>query len=192
MLKSLLPRDPTGELVALLNPQESDARPASADGVWASRDGTRALLLAQTRASGADTDGQQRALATIRRAFDEVSAADRAAARPARLLLSGPGVFSVSSRETIRDDVARLSTLGVIGIVGLLLVVYRSLAGARRWACCRWSPERSPASPRSALGFGVVHGITLGFGTTLIGEAVDYSIYLFVQSTSSGDAMQHG
>jgi predicted exporter len=27
-----------------------------------------------------------------------------------------------------------------------------------------------------------VHGITLGFGTALIGEAVDYSIYLFVQS----------
>jgi predicted exporter len=27
----------------------------------------------------------------------------------------------------------------------------------------------------------MVHGITLGFGTTLIGEAVDYSIYLFVQ-----------
>ena len=33
-----------------------------------------------------------------------------------------------------------------------------------------------------SLGFGAVHGITLGFGTTLIGEAVDYSIYLFVQS----------
>src|SRR6187397_3412448 len=32
-----------------------------------------------------------------------------------------------------------------------------------------------------SLGFGAVHGITLGFGTTLIGEAVDYSIYLFVQ-----------
>src|SRR6202000_2313054 len=33
-----------------------------------------------------------------------------------------------------------------------------------------------------ALGLGVVHGITLGFGITLIGEAVDYSIYLFIQS----------
>ena len=60
MLKSLLPRDPTGELIALLSLQESDTRPAVADGVWVSRDGTRALLLAQTRASGADTDGQQR------------------------------------------------------------------------------------------------------------------------------------
>src|SRR6202043_4165481 len=33
-----------------------------------------------------------------------------------------------------------------------------------------------------ALGFGVVHGITLGFGITLIGESVDYSIYFFIQS----------
>jgi predicted exporter len=32
-----------------------------------------------------------------------------------------------------------------------------------------------------SLGFGQVHGLTLGFGTTLIGEAVDYSIYTFIQ-----------
>ena len=40
-----------------------------------------------------------------------------------------------------------------------------------------------------ALGFPAVHGITLGFGVTLIGEAVDYSIYLFVQGagTAHGD-----
>ena len=35
-----------------------------------------------------------------------------------------------------------------------------------------------------ALGFGAVHGITLGFGVTLIGESVDYSIYLFVQRSA--------
>ncbi|HJW24230.1 MAG TPA: hypothetical protein VJ576_04965, partial [Rhodocyclaceae bacterium] len=33
-----------------------------------------------------------------------------------------------------------------------------------------------------SLGFGMVHGLTVGFGTTLIGEAVDYTIYYFVQS----------
>src|SRR6202041_2629909 len=35
-----------------------------------------------------------------------------------------------------------------------------------------------------AMGFGAVHGITLGFGITLIGESVDYSIYFFVSSCS--------
>ena len=38
-----------------------------------------------------------------------------------------------------------------------------------------------------SLGHGIVHGVTLGFGTTLIGEAVDYSIYLFVQSERNRD-----
>src|SRR5262249_2585886 len=37
-----------------------------------------------------------------------------------------------------------------------------------------------------SLGFGAIHGITLGFGVTLIGEAVDYSIYLFVQGGAEG------
>ncbi|MEP6998786.1 MAG: MMPL family transporter, partial [Betaproteobacteria bacterium] len=181
MLKSLLPRDPTGELIALLNLQQGDTRPALADGVWVSRDGTRALLLAQTRASGSDTDGQQRALAAIRAAFDEATAAD-AGARTSRLLLSGPGVFSVSSRKTIRDDVTRLSAIGVIGIVGLLFVVYRSLTALGLGLLPVISGALAGVAAVS-LGFGVVHGITLGFGTTLIGEAVDYSIYLFVQST---------
>ncbi|MDQ2962988.1 MAG: MMPL family transporter [Pseudomonadota bacterium] len=190
MLKSLLPRDPTGELIALLNLQQSDTRPAVADGVWASRDGTRALLLAQTRASGSDTDGQQRALATIRAAFDEATAADRAAARPSRLLLSGPGAFSVSSRKTIRDDVARLSAVGVLGIVGLLFVVYRSLTALGLGLLPVISGALAGVAAVS-LGFGVVHGITLGFGTTLIGEAVDYSIYLFVQSTHEAAAGDH-
>ncbi|MGR5382386.1 MMPL family transporter, partial [Vibrio harveyi] len=39
-----------------------------------------------------------------------------------------------------------------------------------------------------SIGFGSVHGLTLGFGTTLIGEAVDYSIYLFVQSAGTRTA----
>ena len=39
-----------------------------------------------------------------------------------------------------------------------------------------------------ALGFGAVHGITLGFGITLIGESVDYSIYFFIQSRQARKA----
>jgi predicted exporter len=37
-----------------------------------------------------------------------------------------------------------------------------------------------------SLVFGGVHGITLGFGATLIGEAVDYAIYFLIQSRQGG------
>lgn len=51
LVKSLLPNDPTGEMVQLLDQLDSDAKPHLVEGVWASRDGTRALLLLQTRAA---------------------------------------------------------------------------------------------------------------------------------------------
>ena len=177
LVKSMLPRDPTGEMVQLLNQLNAGTQPALIDGVWASRDGARALLLIQTRASGADADAQQRDMMKIQAAFDH-------AATPyatARLVMTGPGVFSVRSRDTIKTQVSRLSVISVVLIATLLLLVYRSFTAL----VLGFLPVISGALAGIAavsLGFGAVHGITLGFGTALIGEAVDYSIYLFVQS----------
>jgi predicted exporter len=181
LAKSLLPRDPTGEMVQLLEQLNSGSRPPMVDGAWASRDGRRALMLIQTRASGSDTDAQQRAMAAIRLAFDTAPSATPAA----KLVMTGPGVFSVTSRETIHSQVSRLSIISVVLIATLLLLVYRSFSAL----ALGFLPVISGALAGVAavsLGFGAVHGITLGFGTALIGEAVDYSIYLFVQSEQTG------
>ena len=181
LLKSLLPRDPTGEMVRLLDQLNAGARPPMVDGAWASRDGSRALMLMQTRASGSDTDAQQRAMAAIRQAFDAAPGATPAA----RLVMTGPGVFTVTSRDTIKNQVSRLSIISIAIIAALLLLVYRSFTAL----ALGFLPVISGALAGVAavsLGFGVVHGITLGFGTALIGEAVDYSIYLFVQSERGG------
>lgn len=188
LTKALLPRDPTGELAQLLGAFEGAAGPPGRHGVWVSGDGRRVLLLAQTKAAGSDTDGQQQAVAAIRRAFDAalrdtVTAAPDAAAAP-RLLLSGPGVFSVAARATIKGEAIRLSTLGALIIAGFLLLVYRSPTTLALGLLPVASGALAGVAAVS-LGFGVVHGVTLGFGTTLIGEAVDYSIYLFVQSERS-------
>lgn len=179
LVKSLLPRDPTGEMVQLLGQLNSGTRPQMVDGAWASRDGARALMLMQTRASGSDTDAQQRAMAAIRQAFDTAPSATAAS-----LVMTGPGVFSVTSRDTIKSQVSRLSIISIVLIATLLLLVYRSFSAL----ALGFLPVISGALAGIAavsLGFGAVHGITLGFGTALIGEAVDYSIYLFVQSEQS-------
>ncbi|KVE72339.1 MMPL family transporter [Burkholderia vietnamiensis] len=178
--KALLPRDPTGEVTALVDQLDSGAQPALRDGVWASRDGARAVLVVQTAAAGADTDAQARALDAVRRAFAAATQTlpDRAAYT---LAMTGPGVFSVDTRDTIRHDVERLSTASIVLIVALLLTLYRS---PRTLALGLLPVLTGIAAGIAAVGvaFGTVHGLTLGFGTTLIGEAVDYSIYLFVQS----------
>jgi predicted exporter len=290
LAKSLLPRDPTGEMLQIIDQLGSERQPPSSDGVWASRDGKRALLVAQTRAAGSDTDGQEAAVAAVRAAFDvatratctgarneatanvcgEVGAGGAAteassatagaggvateassatagargaateassaaagagsaatetsstaagargaatetssAAAGARgaateasgtaagasgtaagasgaraalsLEMSGPGVFSVAARANIKQQVATLSVVSTLLITLMLLWVYRS----GRALVLGLIPVASGALAgisAVALGFGSVHGITLGFGVTLIGESVDYSIYLFIQS----------
>ncbi|NMM10272.1 MAG: MMPL family transporter [Polaromonas sp.] len=177
LVKAMLPRDPTGEMVQLLDQLNHASPPRIVDGAWASRDGARALLLMQTRAAGSDTDAQQSAMAAISQAFHAAASA----APTARLVMTGPGVFSVTSRNSIKSQVSRLSLMSVLLIATLLLLVYRSFTAL----ALGFLPVVSGALAGVAavsLGFGSVHGITLGFGTALIGEAVDYSIYLFVQS----------
>ncbi len=175
LVKELLPHDPTGEMVEIVGQLGGGGAPRTENGVWSSGDGKRALIVAQTRALGSDTDGQQRAVEAIRRAFAAASGQSRAT-----LLMSGPGVFAVNSRATIIKEVTRLSILSTAVIVALLLGVYRS-ATALLLGLVPVASGALAGVAAVALGLGVVHGITLGFGVTLIGEAVDYSIYLFIQ-----------
>jgi predicted exporter len=186
LFKSMLPRDPTGEMVQLLGQLNSGSRPRMVDGAWASRDGARALLVAQTRATGSDIDAQQYAMDKIRKAFETAPGATPAA----RLVMTGPGVFSVTSRETIKSQVSRLSVLSFLLITVLLLLVYRSFTVLALGFLPVVTGVLAGIAAVS-LGFGAVHGITLGFGTALIGEAVDYSIYLFVQSGCSSQDRRH-
>ena len=180
-LAALVPRDPTLETLAILDHLRPGAGPQTRDGAWVSADGERALLLARTRAPGSDTDAQAEALAAVQAAF--------AAARPgeARLLASGPGVLSVHARALVRDDVRRLAAAGAVAIAVLLLAVYRSPV-ALGLGLLPVATGALAGVAAVSLGFGAVHGITLGFGTALIGEAIDYSIYLFVQAGDFGRA----
>jgi predicted exporter len=184
LLKGLFTRDPTGEMLGIIDSLDSSHAPHTSAGVWSSRDGKRALLLLETRAAGSDTDAQQAACAALRKAFGTAVAALPPAARPAlRLRMSGPPVFAVASRATIKDEVVRLSCISAALIAVLLLAVYRSLPAL----ALTFVPVVSGALAgvaAVALGFDAVHGVTLGFGVTLIGEAVDYSIYLFIQNAA--------
>jgi predicted exporter len=182
LVKSLLPRDPTGEMVGLLDQFSRKSPPKLVDGAWASGDGSRALMLVQTRAAGSDTDAQEQAMGAIRQAFDAAAGETPSA----KLVMTGPSVFSVTSRDTIKSQVSRLSIIGTLLIATLLLLVYRSLTALGLGLLPVLSGALAGVAAVS-LGFGSVHGITLGFGTALIGEAVDYSIYLFVQSEQGAD-----
>ena len=181
LLKPYLQRDPTGEFYTLISGLGGASQPAMREGVWASRDGERAMLLLQTRALGSDTDGQEAAIQRIRSSFDTLAGAPTGL----QLQLSGPGLFAVKARASIRDEVEMLSLFSTLAIIGVLFAVYRS----PRLIGLGLLPVASGALAgivAVSLCFGTVFGITVGFGAALIGEAVDYSIYFFVQSARLG------
>ena len=185
VLKPLLTRDPTGELVELLGGLNVGTQPNLLGGVWASRDGERAMLLVQTKALGSDTDGQEAAIKAIREEFSASADANRIS--DAKIQISGPGVFAVNSRALIKGEVTRLSLISSLAIICVLYFVYRS----PRLLTLGLLPVVSGVLAgivAVSLAYGTVFGITVGFGSALIGEAVDYSIYYFVQSGRMGFA----
>jgi predicted exporter len=173
----LLRRDPTGELLRLLRGWGNQQGPAVRDGVWFSPDGRCALLMAQTVAPGFDAAAQQQATAAVHKAFASLYPGS------ARLMLSGPGIFAAQSKRIIERDSWRLSALATLLVVVILFFVYRS-ALVVLLGMLPVVTGLVIGVALVGLGFGSIHGITLGFGATLIGEAVDYPSYLFTHVAS--------
>ena len=187
VLSSSLPADPTNAVMAIMKQlRVSGAGPALQDGVWTSAKGDAALMLVHTTASGFDLDAQQQDLHLIQASFAQIRTTTPDA-RKVQLGITGPGVFGVQTRALIERDVTLLSTLAILGVIGLLSYAYRS----PRMLLLGLLPIISGAIIAIAvvsLYFGFVLGITLGFGITLIGEALDYATYLFTQTGRREDA----
>src|SRR5262249_59392178 len=99
----------------------------------------------------------------------------------ARLLMSGTGVFGTKIRATIQAEARWLSAVAATLVVLVLLAVYRAL-GAVTLSVLPVATGLLVGIAAVSWVFGSVHGITLGFGATLIGEAVDYPSYAFIQA----------
>jgi predicted exporter len=174
LIKPTAARDLTGELLSVAAVLKPARAPVSAHGVWFDPAGRTALLLATTRAPGFDVDAQAEAVAAIKAAFG-VASGDAL-----RLHLTGPGVFAVESRRAIQHDARRLTLIATILVSALLLIVLRS-PRFLFWAALPTATGALAGLAAVAVAFGSIHGITLGFGLTLIGEAVDYAVYVQVQ-----------
>ena len=97
-------------------------------------------------------------------------------ALPARYL--GGHRIAAESARSVRDDVQRAAILGLVAMLGLFLLGFRSLRPVVGAA----GPLALAVGATLAVGalIGPVHGISLGFAAALLGLAVDYWIHLYV------------
>lgn len=181
-LKPWLPRDPTLELLKLVESWMPERQPQLLNDVWFDSSGKEALLVAETRAAGFDPQGQREAADALQQAF-EASRTDDGL----RIEASGPGAFSALMQQRTRDEVEWIGTIDVIGIVILLLVAYRSVPILVLGLLPLVSAGVAGLAAVGTI-FGQVHGITLAFGFTLIGVAQDYPIHLFSHQHRGLDA----
>lgn len=174
--KRTLANDPTGETLAVVRTLAPGKAPRVQDGVWFDASGKRALLVADTATSAADLTGQEHAL----RALHEAHAA---VAPDVAIEWTSPGALAVASRQAIAMQARLLSIASALLIVGVLAYTYRA---PRPVLLCA-----VPAAAGLLAGVCVVYavlghlnGITLAFGATLLGEAVDYPSFLFTQAST--------
>jgi predicted exporter len=149
-----------------------------------SADRAMALLVVETRASGFDADAQASIHQLIRASFQELT---KGTTVPIRLLMSGPSVFAMDIQRTIEEEAWWVSVVAATLVVLFLLLSYRSIRLVLL--------SLIPISSGIVVGmitvngwFGFVHGITLGFGITLLGVVDDYPIHLFSHLTPGSSA----
>ena len=163
-IRSLIQADPGFDAIAVLQQLESPTAPPTIP--WQTTDGD-ALLVAETRASAFDADGQQQAVDRVHALMPTED-----------YLLTGSGTFTARLSATIRSEATFRSILASLAIFLVLLLAYRSLR-LTLLAALPLGIGVLAGLAAVSLVFAEVHGITLAFGFTLIGIAIDFPLHLF-------------
>ncbi len=176
--KKFIRFDPTGEVLNILQQvsnqdKDQSSAPRLVDGTWIAQSGQRGLMVLELNATAFDLDGLSDAYEFVVQEMGEL-----AGKYQVEFDVTGPGAFAVFSRNIIRDDVKLLSILATTGVGLFLLLALRSLP----MLFIVFVPLACGilfAIAAILLVFGKINGITLAFGVTLIGVAIDYPIHFF-------------
>ena len=173
-------RDPLGLLPDLSTQLASAQAPRKLAGVWFDIKGERAMLLVMSEHTAYDSQAQAALVADLRQQFSALNDSVKL-----NLELAGAPVIAVNSATTARQDAVQLTIAGSLFLVLALLWFWRSATLLIVAAiplgvgiCC--------GLLITVTAFDQVHALTLAFGFTLLGVALDYPIHLIVHARARG------
>ncbi len=169
LVRQTAPGDPLSGMWEPLNALRSAQGTMIVDdgGVLFSTDHLHAFVFVETVASPFDSEAQRRFRASLDRWIG------KSAPAPATVQTSGAAQFAIASEAQIKGDVSRISTISTIG----MLVIFLSLFGSVRLILVGFVPMlfgSAVAVLACEAIFGEIHGITIAFGTSLLGVGLDY------------------
>jgi predicted exporter len=179
--KRLLPADPTGRLREIAAFWKGGSGSGRLGGVWLSRNEDTALMMVQSTAAAFDLAAQEEVLAFMRGTFDELNGGGAL-----HMDLTGPSVFATASSRVIRSEMRILTVSSALLVMALLYAAFRSLPLLAALVLPLGFGICAGAAAVQLL-FDQVHGVTLAFGGTLIGVAVDYPIHLISHAGGQKD-----
>lgn len=169
--------DPSGELLHVLRSLDAGPHaPGLQHRVWFNEQGDKALLLLQSSASGTDLDAQQKLHQQLDLWLQQMIE-DEPQRQSVSLEKGGVPLISLQTRERIRQASQYLSIAATVFMLLFMYLVYRRPLKVILTALPLFSGVVMGAAGVSWW-FGSIHGITLAFGITLLGVAVDYPVHL--------------
>lgn len=175
LVRSLAPADPLGAFGDQLERlEQANAGSLELRHGQLITEGGRGVILLGSRPSAFDTAGQKALQADIEAAFAVV---DQAHGGELDLDQSGFGRFAITAEREIKADITRISIASTLGVILLYLLLFRS-PRALGLVLLPLASGVAGAAALTLLIFGQIHGITLAFGATLIGVAIDYAVHL--------------
>lgn len=176
-LGRVLPTDPLFVLPRRFEALGRSGHLSVVAGRFLDREQRQAALFLRSKRSAFDGEASGQLLSGIRQVFDRLPEA-----KGCSLRMAGLHRFSVQVERSIRDDIQRVSTVSILGVVLIFLLVFRSprILGVT-WAVLHIGFTVGLGA--TMVVYGEVHGLTLAFGASLIGVAIDYTIHFFVHHT---------
>jgi len=153
------------------------------DGYLVSREAgrSRVLVIGEVAGDAYDNAVQARVLAAVERAAAALAAADA----ETRIQRTGAVFFAAAARTASIADMDRIAFGSLAGITLLMLAAFRSLAPILLGLLSALAGILG-AALALALIDGEIHLITLAFGASLIGEAIDYAILFCAARVAAG------
>lgn len=157
------------------------------DGFLVAREQGRLHVLVMAELAGSPFAGDQQDAALG--AYEAARARMLTSYPDARAIRTGTVFYAAAARTQAQEDVDRIGLGSVLGIAVLLYLVFRSprplLLGLLSVGI-----GVTAATSVILLAHGKLHLITLAFGASLIGEAIDYSIQYFSAHQDAGPRWQ--
>ena len=148
------------------------------EGALVSKDGLIRLAMVDTTFPAAHFQDVRRFDRAFKRAVEKLG-------NTAHAFYLGAVRYTAENVEAIHKDLVKISVLAVLGLIGIFFLFFRHKTALLIYLL----PVviLPPAAVVTALIFGRLSGITLGFGSVVAGLSIDYVIYIFFAMRYSGD-----